>query len=103
MKELLYDLRREFDHVIIDTPPVLTVTDAVMLSALVDATLLVARAGTTSKAALRRVREVLDQVDARIIGVVLNAMDLTQFGSEYYGGYRDSGYYYHSGSAASSE
>jgi polysaccharide biosynthesis transport protein len=103
MKELLDDLRREFDHIIIDTPPVLTVTDAVMLSAMVDATLLVTRAGTTSKAALRRVREVLDQVDARIIGVVLNAMDLSQYGREYYGGYRDSGYYYRSDTAASSE
>ena len=93
MKELLASLREQYDHIIIDTPPALAVTDAVMLSAVADATIVVTRSGTTNKAALRRVYEVLNQVDARLIGVVLNAMDLTQFGQEYYGRRYYRGYY----------
>jgi len=93
MKDLLTSLRDQFDHIIIDTPPALAVTDAVMLSAIADATLLIARSGTTSKAALHRVRDILTQVDARLIGVVLNAMDSTQFGREYYGTKYQKGYY----------
>jgi succinoglycan biosynthesis transport protein ExoP len=93
MKVLLANLRNEFDHIIIDTPPVLTVTDAVIAAAMADATLLVTRAGLTSKADLRRVCDMLAQVDARLIGVVLNAMDLTPLDHYYYGGYRTSNYY----------
>lgn len=93
MKALLANLRHEFDHILIDTPPVLTVTDAVIASAMADATLLVTRAGLTSKADLRRACDMLAQVDARLIGVVLNAMDLSPLDRYYYGGYRNSGYY----------
>jgi polysaccharide biosynthesis transport protein len=93
MKALLSKLRHEFDHIIIDTPPVLTVTDAVIAAAMADATLLVTRAGLTSKTDLRRVCDMLEQVDARLIGVVLNAMDLSPLDRYYYGGYRNPGYY----------
>jgi len=85
MRDLLATLRGEFDHIIIDTPPVLSVTDAVLLSAFADSTLLVIRAGSTSKAALRRARDILAQVDARVLGVVLNAADFTEPDRYYYG------------------
>jgi len=95
MKDLILGLRQDFDHIVIDTPPVLSVTDAVLLSAVADVTLLVTRAGTTSKAALRRVRDVLGQVDARLLGVVLNAVDLGQADRYYYGAYQQDRNYYH--------
>ena len=78
MREMLSGLRTSFDHIIVDTPPVLNVTDAVLLSALADSTLLVIRSGMTGKAALRRVHEVLSHVGARIMGVVLNAADTNE-------------------------
>jgi Mrp family chromosome partitioning ATPase len=100
MKDLLFSLREEFDHIIIDTPPALTVTDGVLLATMSDATLLVARAATTSKVALRRVRDMLAQVDARLLGVVLNAADFNQPDRYYYsyrygryGRYGYGGYY----------
>ena len=92
MRDLLASLSSEFDYVIIDTPPVLSVTDAVLLSKLSDATLLVIRAGVTSKAALRRVYDVLAQVDAHIMGVILNAADFHEPDAYYYGS-RYRGYY----------
>ncbi len=78
MRELIRGLEPDYDHIIIDTPPVLSVTDAALLSALADSTLLVIRAGMTSRAALRRVHDVLTHVDARIMGVILNAADFTE-------------------------
>lgn len=85
MREVMRGLESQFDHIIIDTPPVLSVTDAALISALADSTLLVIRAGMTSRAALRRVHDVLSHVDARIMGVVLNAADFTEPDMYYYG------------------
>ena len=92
MKDLLASLDPQFDYIIIDTPPALSVTDAVLLSKLADSTLLVIRAGVTSKAALRRVYDVLAQVDAHIMGVILNAADFHEPDAYYYGS-RYRGYY----------
>ena len=74
------------DIVLIDCPPVLPVTDAAVLSARVDATLLVATAGQTTVGALRRSVELLRQVEAPLIGMVLNAVksgDSYGYGSGY--------------------
>jgi len=97
MRDLLAKLSANFDYVIIDTPPVLTVTDAVLLSKVADSTLLVIRAGMTDKAALRRVCDVLAHVDARIVGVILNAADANDPDHYYYGG--GYGKYYHESEA----
>jgi succinoglycan biosynthesis transport protein ExoP len=95
MKEHLARWRNEFDHIIIDTPPCLSVTDAVLLSPEADRVILVARAGQTTKPALCRACDLLLQVNARVMGIVLNAFDLhSAHGYSYYGGrYRN--YYYH--------
>lgn len=95
MRELIARWENEYDHVIIDTPPVLSVTDAVSLSSDVDGVLMVVRAGNTRRDALRRMQELLAQVNARTLGVVLNAMDLTASDSAYYYYYggAQSGYY----------
>lgn len=93
MSNLLASLHSKFDYLIIDTPPALSVTDAVLLSKLADSTLLVVRPGVTSKAALRRVCEVMAQVDARMMGMVLNAADSAEPDQYYYYGGRHRGYY----------
>ncbi len=77
MRDLLAELREQFDHIVIDTPPTLSVTDAVVLSPRADATILVIRSGQTTKQALRRARDILMQVNAHVAGVLLNAVDLT--------------------------
>jgi capsular exopolysaccharide synthesis family protein len=87
MRELIQRFEPDFDHIIIDTPPVLSVTDAALLSALADSTLLVIRAGVTSRAALRRAHDVLAHVDARIMGVILNAADFNEPDRYSYGSY----------------
>ncbi len=68
----------------IDTPPVLSVTDAVVLSVYADAVVLVVRSDVTTKNALRQARDLLVQVNARVTGTLLNGVDLTSPGSYYY-------------------
>lgn len=72
--EVVAALRADFDVVLIDSPPVLPVTDAAVLSRVVDGTLLVSTVRTTKKKALVRAVEALRQVDAPIIGAVLNGL-----------------------------
>ena len=84
MKDLVAELRGLYDHIVIDTPPTLSVTDAVVLSPCADATILVIRSGQTTKQALRRARDILTQVNAHVAGVLLNAVDLTSPDYYYY-------------------
>ncbi len=84
MRDLLAELRELYDHIVIDTPPTLSVTDAVVLSPRADATVLVIRSGHTTKQALRRARDILTQVNAHVAGVLLNAVDLTSPDYYYY-------------------
>jgi succinoglycan biosynthesis transport protein ExoP len=73
MNELLAGQRTNYDYIIIDGPPVLLVSDAKILAGLVDATLLVFNANTTSRGAAQRTIRELKQVNARIVGCVLFA------------------------------
>jgi len=84
MRDALNKMREQYDHIVIDTPPSLSVTDAVVLSPRADAVMLVIRSGQTTKQALRRSRDVLTQVNARLIGVLLNAVDLSSPDYYYY-------------------
>ncbi len=84
MRDLLNQLREQYDHVVIDTPPSLSVTDAVVLSPRADAVVLVIRSAQTTKQALRRSRDVLMQVNAKVVGVLLNAVDLSSPDYYYY-------------------
>jgi polysaccharide biosynthesis transport protein len=95
-RDLLEGLRQAFDHIVIDTPPTLSVTDAVVLSTRADAVVLVIRSGKTTKQALRRARELLFRVNARVTGVLLNAVDLSSPDYYYYYEYQGKyggGYY----------
>jgi capsular exopolysaccharide synthesis family protein len=96
MRDLIAELRGMYDHIVIDTPPTLSVTDAVVLSPRADATILVIRSGQTTKQALRRARDILMQVNAHVAGVLLNAVDLTSPDYYYYYEYQGKyGQYYH--------
>ncbi|MDI6872259.1 MAG: CpsD/CapB family tyrosine-protein kinase [Bacillota bacterium] len=72
MVSLLDALRTQCDFVIVDTPPLLPVTDAALLAPKADGTILVVRAGRTPREAIRRGKQALEAADARVIGVVLN-------------------------------
>jgi capsular exopolysaccharide synthesis family protein len=92
MAEMCAALAKRFDHVIIDSPPVLAVTDATIMAGLVDRVILVAESGKTHRAGLMRTRAILENAGASILGVVLNKLDVSREG--YYGyGY---GYYAYS-------
>lgn len=88
MKDVLGRLSEEYDHIVIDSPPTLSVTDAVVLSPRADAVVLVIRSGQTTKQALRRSRDVLMQVNAKLVGVLLNAVDLSSPDYYYYYEYK---------------
>lgn len=83
--------RLNYDVVIIDTPPALLVTDALIVAQSVDIILLVARVGTAQRRALRRLREELKKFAEKQIAVVVNAVPQSQ---SYYGGYGDKHGYY---------
>ncbi|MGA2696165.1 MAG: polysaccharide biosynthesis tyrosine autokinase [Terriglobales bacterium] len=101
MKDLLAELRADYDHIVIDTPPTLSVTDAVIMATRADTVILVIRSGQTTRQALQRSRDLLTQVNAHIAGVLLNAADLDsadyRYHYEYQGKYGDR--YYQDGSA----
>jgi succinoglycan biosynthesis transport protein ExoP len=88
MRQLLASWRSEFDHIIIDSPPVLAVTDAVILATMADSVIVVARSGVTGYQSLCRARDILRKVHARIAGVVVNDLGLNSAGyADYYGNY----------------
>lgn len=89
MANLLQELSNKFDHVIIDSPPVLAVTDATILSSMVDAVVLVVERGRTHRLALMRTKAIIENAGGRILGTVLNKLDMRE---NRYGGYH--GYYY---------
>jgi succinoglycan biosynthesis transport protein ExoP len=92
MRSLLNQLGTVYTHIIIDSPPILSVTDAVILGRLVDAVVLVVRHKKASKNVMRRTRDLLVRSGAPVAGLVLNAVDLNS--PEYYGYYGYSGYSY---------
>lgn len=85
MENLLDELQKEYDIIIIDTPPVQAVTDSQILSTKVDGVILVVRAERTKKDSVKFAKESLQKVKANIIGVVLNGGERT----------RDKYYYYY--------
>jgi len=86
LTELVADLRSRYKFVVIDSPPIMAATDAVILSVLVDGVLLVVRSGETPKEAFTRTRDLLAGVKCHMLGVVLNAVDASS--PDYYYSYR---------------
>jgi capsular exopolysaccharide synthesis family protein len=86
MRRLLGTLSQRFAHIIIDSPPAISFTDASILSTMVDGVMLVVHGGRSSRAVVRRAKQQLLDVGAHIFGVVLNNVKLeTQ--DYYYSGY----------------
>jgi capsular exopolysaccharide synthesis family protein len=86
MKEVIEELRAKYKFVVIDSPPIMAATDAVILSSLADGVVLVVRSGETPKEIFLRCRDLLVGVKGRVLGVVLNAVDSS--GPGYYYSYR---------------
>ena len=85
MAELLARLRGSADYVLIDTPPIIAVTDAAVLASRVDGVLLVVNAGKTRRDLAIKARDMLKQVNANLLGVVLNNAQLDKSAYAYYG------------------
>jgi polysaccharide biosynthesis transport protein len=92
MRKLLYVLAENFTHIIIDSPPAISFTDASILSTMVDGVMLVVHGGRSSRAVVRRAKQQLQDVGAHLFGIVLNNVKLEGTDYYYYSGYY-SGYY----------
>ena len=88
-KIMIESLGEQFDHIVLDAPPILGFADSVVLSTSVDGVILVVQGGKTPRETLQRAKDVLLQVNARILGVVINRVNIRRSG---YDGY---GYYYY--------
>jgi succinoglycan biosynthesis transport protein ExoP len=90
MESLIRQLRQKFDHVVLDSPPVLPITDATILSSLVDGVIMVVECEGTTRAALSRACNVIEHSGGKILGTVLNKVDTRRdgyYGYRYYHGY----------------
>ena len=101
MQEFIQQMSIKYDLLLFDSPPLLAVTDAAVLSTSVDGAILVVSAGSTRAAAIQRASEFLMGVGGKLLGVVLNNFDVKKAYGGYYGSYRYGYYgygygYYHS-------
>ena len=93
MRRLLVTLQRHFDHVVVDSPPVSSFTDGVLISSMVDGVLLVVHGGKSSRHVVKRSRQLLQDVGAKIFGVVLNNTEIQSHDYYYYQRYYSEKYY----------
>ena len=93
MRRLLNLLGERFTHIIIDSPPAISFTDASILSTMVDGVVLVVHGGKSSRHVVKRSRQLLQDVGAKIFGVVLNNVNLQSHDYYYYQRYYGSHYY----------
>ncbi|MGG7058074.1 CpsD/CapB family tyrosine-protein kinase [Clostridium nigeriense] len=88
MSYLLESLKETFDYIILDTPPLKVVTDAQILSTKADGTILVVRAEKTKRESVKNAVDLLKNVNANIIGIVLNGIDASRNKYDYYYEYK---------------
>jgi capsular exopolysaccharide synthesis family protein len=86
LTDAIAELRTKYKFIVIDSPPIMAATDAVILSVQADGVLLVVRSGETPKEAFTRTRDLLISVKSHLLGVVLNAVDASA--PDYYYSYR---------------
>lgn len=84
MAELLKILQTRFTHVVVDSPPIASFTDGVLIASMVDGVILVVHSGKSSRQVVRRSRQLLQDIGAKIFGVVLNNVDLRSQDNSYY-------------------
>jgi len=90
MESLVKRVRQDFDHIVIDSPPVLPITDPTILSGFVDGVIMVVECEVTTRAALVRACKIIEHAGGKIIGTVLNKVDSRRdgyYGYRYYHGY----------------
>jgi capsular exopolysaccharide synthesis family protein len=90
MKRLLDVASKTFSYIVLDSPPIASFTDGVLISSLVDGVILVVHGGKTSRQVVKRSRQMLNEIGARIIGVVLNKAEVRE--NDYYYHYNYKGY-----------
>lgn len=88
MDQMISDLRNEFDYILFDTPPIIAVTDALILTKKVDMTFVVVRCGQTEKGIIKRTKELMENIDARIDGIIVNGIYVQKY-------YNKQNYYYY--------
>ncbi len=98
MAKLLEEMRGRFEHIVLDSAPLLLVTDATILSGMVDGTVLVVESGVMARRGLARAHKILQSAGGKILGGVLNKWDARSEGyyayyGSYYRGYYRSSYY----------
>ncbi|MFS8085343.1 MAG: CpsD/CapB family tyrosine-protein kinase, partial [Acidobacteriota bacterium] len=96
MRRMLQTLSEKFTHIIVDSPPAISFTDASILSTFVDGVILVVHGGRSSRAVVRRAKQQLLDVGAHLFGVVLNNVKIEShdyYYAGYYSGYYRSDYY----------
>ncbi|MEQ1764942.1 MAG: polysaccharide biosynthesis tyrosine autokinase [Pyrinomonadaceae bacterium] len=87
MTKLLKLLQKHFDHVVVDSPPITSFTDGVLIASMVDGVILVVQSGRSSRQMIRKTRQLIQDVGAKIFGVVLNNVDLKSQENYYYHSY----------------
>jgi len=92
MRKLMAVLKNSFSHIVIDSPPIASFTDGVLLSSLADGVLLVVHGGVASRHIIRRSKQLLTEVGAKIFGVVLNNVTISAHDYYYSRSYEQ--YYY---------
>lgn len=88
MSALIEELKKKYDYIILDTPPVQAVADAQILSTKADGTILVVRADRTKKDSVRNAINLIKKVNGNIIGTVLNGIEVKKSEYNYYYGER---------------
>ena len=93
MKAIIEELKKKYDRIIIDTPPIMPVTDPLVISKLVDGVILVVKIGKISRDSVRKSKEKLQSVNANILGIILNDLEFVNKGYGYGYNYYSSYYY----------
>jgi len=75
MKDFLVSMRTQFDYILVDTPPIISVTDSGIVGALADGVLMVVQAGRTQRGIVQRATELLEQTHSKLLGHVLTSIE----------------------------
>lgn len=86
--KMIKELKSIYDYILFDTPPVIAVTDALILTKKVDMTFVVVRCGFTDKGIIKRTKELMENIDARIDGIIVNGIYVQKY-------YNKQNYYYY--------
>ena len=92
MDKLIHEVLGEYKFVVVDSPPLLSVADSRILATMVEGVVLVVKGGVTPRELVRRAQTHATEVGARVIGVVLNNIDLHREEYAYYQSYRYGAY-----------